>query len=1507
MPDYDDVVALTIARAPKGASLDAATVMRVAAYARKARGFQVTAEDMAGLSDAARRRLATPTANPAAPGGVDEYLRNSDEAMDVAGKQVALGVKAVSHTVGNVVGAYDDADRAYAADDLQYRAHVLSNAQNRAGGLNAAAGALVAGPSLGVGILGSATQRAVDMQDQGKDPTQLQNRINLGGTAALQSALTFSGAATGAKALNAVAGGSALGMTGARGAAAMAGTGAASALGATGAQHGLDIATDNPEFAPQGEDYAINALSAAALPAGAAAAGALRSGVRAPRPTRIVDMDTANGPTMVEPAMAPNIRGMDPMPSPTDNGVIVPGSMSPELAATAADARREVPKRSQVQRHLAEMRMKAKPDTDAAPMDGFDPEGERANQTAYDAEQQGLAKESAQNDLQAQRDLAPDYAVDAARKLGRPGEEAPSPSVFSAKYLARKAAEKEAAVPEPVVEAPVNPRKLDLPDDAQKVVDDANLTAAEFAKLRDEGLAGWDAHADPEGAAGNVKGAIDWVRKPPKKAATKPLSKDASWEEQKTHLEKTAKDILGEEDGARWLKSKSPDDITDAAGITDTTDPRWKALYQGPDWRATRDLEGDIGNIRSAKTADDLAGSAIKYARGDVQKLGVPDSIQNAFRETIEEKGISSKALEEAMMRMHLEGGNDAVTALQAVLGPDRFEAAEKRPRTFFRDDLGKLKEVTDRIDPKHYEGQTLTAYETLTPVQRKHADTKAQARRVTDRGAAINPAVAVVGAVKAVGRGIKAVAKSVPTEEIGSRWRSAREFMGDDAATRLKSSSDPEVRAVGTKFSNALGHSRDSQTRMNKSIDEATRSVSVTSKAEANELREANKPIKGANGAVSSKLYDVLSGKAPANTPLLKRIKAGFTQSNDVTQQEMKAQGVKIRANAQQGVDIVRQYLHPDADAALQGTNKVFQKALIQKIADTNVHKTGAKKGQNYTFDEVAKDFAPNGEMGNAAVRREAMEQGRKYLLPPWVEAGGEMHQVLNLDPRNYVRSTANSAAQRVGTVRAFGPDATMESIRNSILLNSAPDHRALGRALDAYSGTSKELDLNDPRKFTRLVRSAKGILSALRTTATAPLNMTEPLNMVGQVPMHHAVIGVVNAAKHRGRAVREGGMDADILNRVDLRGGAAEGVDNTAALLRRGSLTNATNRMTHAMGYEAGRSWAAGMRDAGKVSKGDAGYLEVNHIPEYIQDAFKNGHATEADVMHVAKAVGENLSGRKGSMAEAGRLSRQEMVKTWGPMFLQYGENRVRNVMRSWDAIKGAAKKGDYVTAGRLFGSRLTGTAVSAAAATAVGQVMRYGVEGLGMSLESGELKPFLGNMLGGGASDIAIRATQDDDVGNLVASLMWPIGAAADAWDVATGRKGVTDAVPAAARVRDTVEGRDVAGDKAYSLYWKAQKAQGSRSSDNPTRSGARSDIRRALMRKDYVGATAKINEYTDGLSKRDKLAFLRDSRLLPGNKEKGLTEKRRLRDEIGAAAYAYIANHDRVLDEIIAPLE
>lgn len=774
--------------------------------------------------------------------------------------------------------------------------------------------------------------------------------------------------------------------------------------------------------------------------------------------------------------------------------------------------------------------------------------------------------------------------------------------------------------------------------------------------------------------------------------------------------------------------------------------------------------------------------------------------------------------------------------------------------------------------------------------------------------GAALNPAAAVVGATKAVAKGVGKGATAIaevtkkPKAFVGRQVTSLRDMFFDDAAGRLKNSQSPVVRDVGDKFNSALGHGRDSQTRMHDRIDRATQNASVMSRAEAKELRALNAPYKDPKtGRVTSKLHDLVTRKTindPKDTPLMKRIKEAFTEANDVTQQEMHAQGVPIRTNAHAGVGVLRQHMTSEASSSLGNKDVPFRDALVKQIADTNVHLTGPKKGQNYTVDEVMADLVGTNLTHNASVRRDALENGRKYVLPHYVEVNGKMRQVLSLDPRQYVRNTAGSATRRVGMVKAFGPDVSAESIHK--MVNSAEhyDQTATSRMLDAYNGVPHGDDALDSGAFSHGVRAAKAAFSSIKTTVAAAYGPGEVFSMIGQVPAHHGLIGALNAVKHPNRAVQEGGIEADITNKVDLRGRVSPALENFASGVRRASGNNAINRGTHILAYEGGRSWAMGMKDAGTASKSDIAYMEVNHIPSYVQDAFKDGHANQEDVVSLARAVAENYSGQKSNMAEQGRLSRNAMVKTWGPMFLRYGENRVRNFLRSWDTAATAWNKGDRVLAGRILGSRLTGYTISAAAATAISQVLRYGVESLGMAMEAGEMAPLIGNFFGGSWSDLIYRNTNEDNAVKIANSVVWPLAAASEAFEVAVGKKSVVDVVPLAARVRNLAEGRDVAGDKAYSLYWKAQKPRGGTSS-NPDRAGARSDIRRMLMRKDYVGATKLVNEYTRQLSRTDRMTFLRNSKLLPDKVE----EKRQLYKEIGPTAYNLIAGHDETINQLM----
>lgn len=893
--------------------------------------------------------------------------------------------------------------------------------------------------------------------------------------------------------------------------------------------------------------------------------------------------------------------------------------------------------------------------------------------------------------------------------------------------------------------------------------------------------------------------------------------------------------------------------------------------------------------------------------------LKTEDHLSPAARAFVDKQTPETKAaLQESLdhLKQHPDPQGDLGNLQMVAQGVERRAAkkaaAEPAPkREFFKNDLGKLTEVSDRIDPKHYAGQKLKAYEDLSPVQQKSVDATVARTKGTNKsrsGAALNPAAAIVDAAKASGAYTKD-----KLEMLGHGYRALGELAGVDSIDRLHQSPHKGVRSVGEKLSEAVHHGKAAASEMHHEATQALRDVASTTRKSAKELRKADEPAP-ANGQAThadSLLYQALEGRAAVPAHLAK-IKDAFTSVNKVTADKLRAAGVQFHDNGKGGKDVVVRHFTDDAKAVFQHarkTNTAF-KNFVDAVVELNTKKNGSK----YTPDEVREYFSHTTAEGlSASVRLDPLEVGRKFQrIPQYVKGdGGEWVRLIETDPTRYVHATVGSATRRIGMAKALGAGTNMADLLAKHTDIPARESEALTRALSAYNGVTEGGTLADFRTASRAIGNVKQVYSALRTSAAAAMDATEPIALLGQVPMQHVVRGVVNSALKSGRAVHEGGIEADIKNLSDLHSKGREVAGNTRGFLQRLFLRNAVNRGSHIMAYESGRSWGEAMRN-GTVSATDEVFMNMNRIPKEVQSRFVDHKATESDSIVLGAAVAQNMSGRKTNLAEAGRLSRNETVNALGPLFRQFAENRIRNLVRTEGAIRGAVAKGEYVAAGRLFVERLTGVTASATAATAVGILMKYAVEGLKMSAESGDFVPsFLGNVVGGGLPSSVIQGIdQPDAVQRTVQSLFWPWDAAKAAFQAATDPSKALDLAPGARRIKDAVSKEDMAGREAYKVFKSNEsKLFGSFTGvpgEATVKSQARSTIRKALLDGDFQTAAKEVNRLRPTMSTAEMNTFIRQTMLLSkydGPKDRAKLNQ--LRDSMGPTAYARIRAYDATL--------
>ena len=1484
--DYDGVVDYVLSEAQRdGVTPDPREVMQVAAQGLAGIGVKMDANHMAGLSEASRRRLrpqenpiSTADTGPSVTGYLEGMQQVPGQIADVgrvAGKQLQLGSTALASGIlsqASIPGAYgpvplmDEGWRNAAADQLRQQSQELSQAQEQAGTFGSIVGGLATLPLASAAVMGSTTQKAVEMQDAGRNLTDPMNRVNLGATAGLQTGLAAIGGASGGAALKALSGGSNLGMTGVRGALAASGTGAAAGVGTTAAQHAVDVATGNEEFSPGAADYAMNAAAGGLLPLGFAAAGvpgALRR-ARQEASVRKINMDQllADDATIAAqaPAMeAPVDRGVDPMPD-TANGVRLPGGMDPDLAATARDATLQKDSKTAAR----QMRMRAKPDTEAAPMEGF-------------------TKNPSQEDLIAKQ-LADEEA--------------------------RNNAEMEAYQEEQRLRDNVAENELDNEAYEAQIEAEARAFAAKYNLDPDSVVADVRAARATERVTGDPE--VYKVLRAPEQmgAETAPVRMDDGTTPDPTGGPATAvpdarAQAIREQQGNRLRNAQNARTEQQVRASKETAKAARQAVreaYQAErlDRRTAQQLMNELGQ----KQLSEQRAAEIKTLNENPQATFVG----RTATELAEQSDLSGYQTLEEQLGRELDNAADSAPVQEGTPG------IAPEPRYIVEPATGKARLVTERmaVDPKE-----TVSYEQLTPEQRNRVDVAAKnaSRKTAGREARLYSGVPlrvadVADAAKSAARFANERAKSVAkviAGGVGDRTgltravRTMHEVFGGDMQDRLAKSSDADVRAVGQRLGRSLEEQHASRQRMITDWN-AAKKLTAAEGFNADAIRKANTPINPVDPQrlyTTTPLINAYEGKGPV--PLgVQRAVDGVRLANKASRNEVVGQGIKVVGSGGDNV-FVRHYSSDFYQKLAEGPKTPHNQAFIKVMAE----------GNGVSPDVIEADFWPESASGvlSAQVRLDAMEQKRKWRFFPAAlrEAPNKPFvMLLEADPTRYVNSVFESASRRVGFHKGFdgaSAGADLGSIIPGVKLPEANKADVI-RAINAYNGQFENKFDMSSGSLVAWTRDAKQVYAALKTSAGALINATEGFNIAASVPAEHIITGTVNAAvKNRGRAVAEGGIEADVPNRVDLRRKTTEVAGNVRGFVTRAVGNNAVNRGVHTLAYESGRSWAASMQKAGKVSVGDEFFLDSNRVSDAMQKRFKTGTASDQDVKVLATMIAENVTGNKRNAAQQGRLSRNEWVSLLGPLFRRYGENRVRNLIRTADAAAAnIARNGVTPAVIARIAQSVAATGVSTAAATTVAGALAYGINALPLYFGSGQaLVPLVVNLLGGALSgQIVDQISKDADpeLSQVARSLAWPFGAVADVYGNVT--KGTPEKiVPLVNRVMNIGEGERK--DKiAYTQFRKVQ-----REIEGPTGSGFKANpyrkpVHEAIFRGDK---TALRQALMDAQSKMDRATyrrFLQNTRLLPVENS---AKKQQYFEKLGTEMYQMIEEHDSEINKLL----
>ena len=1451
--DHEGLVDYVIGQAQdQEATPDSAAVLRVAMRGLKGAGYNATPEDVSRISDIARQRLGASTEN-VEPSYASQYGNELAGIGSRAAQSLALGANAVA---GSMVG-YDPQLKQLVADDTRTRARELQQAEASAlPESNIASGVLkysnpITGP---IAALGDTTSKAVAMQDQGADLGTAANRLNLGGTAAL-------GTATSVVPMAAT-----LGMTGRMAVPALMGTSAAANIATVGAQHGLDVATGHSEFAPGAEDYATAGILGAGFPGAHAAVTKIGSAMRTINmdrvvPTKVTPVDTELANLQREADVGLRVS--------QEQGVGIP------------------------QEQLVRQKLLAqKRDADAA------------------AQLQAEQLNTGIKDSQAAADLGmlPDVP-----RIG-------TPEPLTSKALG--VTEKPRVATEDVTNA-----HQGIVDTINTSTDNLQLSSnVKQALLTKAKL--WKADQIEKARTGQIT-EVTWP-KDVTEALQIPTERNVQKEiqSQRDRLAQQAQVRTPEEP----LVTPTPEET---APIETTPTVPENIAFEPPKPAVIAETPSPGRTAWEQRKAERAAQRAAVKTNLEPQKGAPNEEAIQAQQATVQaeagkREALLSKPAQDFIdslspeMRSKLQSSVDHLKAnpdpqgdlanLQMVeQGIRRKEAkASATPdRKFFRNDLGKLTEITDRIDPKHYEGKDILSYDKLSPTQQKNADTTVKRTNVTRKGATLNPGAMLVDAIKSTGTATKA-----GLDLTSKAVQATSEWAGVDAVDRLHRSSDATVKATAERLTSALHHGKGVTQELHHTSTQALRDVAAKTFKQSSELREADRPINvSASGkAANSKLYDGLEGRVPLSG-YLGKIKDAVTNVNYETANSLRKAGVSFYDNGKRGKDVLVRHFTDDARATFQraaDTKEAFDN-WVSEIARTNFKKGGGA----YTPEEVANFFGHTQEDGlSASVRLDPLEVGRKFPNMPQYIAGrdGAWVRMIETDPTRYIHSTVSATARRAGFVKEFA-NTSIKDLAETVKDAPSSEREALARALDAYNGNTTGKIAKDLRTITRYATNTKQVLSALRTTATAAMDATEPIAIVGQVPIQHAVTGLFHAATKSGRAAREGGIEADIKNLADLHSKGREVAGNVRGFLHRLSLRNTVNRASHVYAYETGRAWGESMRN-GTVSGTDEAFMSMNRIPKEVQERFADGKATETDSILVGVAVAQNMTGRKGNLAETGRMSRNETINAAGPLFRQYAENRVRNIFRKKEAIVNAIKSKNYVAAGRILSESALGLGASAAAATAVGMAMKYGIEGLQMAYESDDaFIPFVTNILGGGVPSTTLQSIdRNDTVKEYAQSLIWPLDTSIALYKAATDTTGkkALGLVPAASRIVNATTKEDLAGQEAYHIFRKNEaKLFGSFKGvpgEPSQKADARKEIRESLLNGDRATAIKALRKIKATMDDGDFNTFVRQTMLL--KKYRGPTAHKKLlelRDAMGPTAFKKISEFDRLLENQLVPIE
>jgi hypothetical protein len=646
----------------------------------------------------------------------------------------------------------------------------------------------------------------------------------------------------------------------------------------------------------------------------------------------------------------------------------------------------------------------------------------------------------------------------------------------------------------------------------------------------------------------------------------------------------------------------------------------------------------------------------------------------------------------------------------------------------------------------------------------------------------------ATMGAVKATGRGVGGLLSAAGRSSLA---------VTQDLIQKLER--NPETAAEAVRMKKVVTEA--STLRADPAIQSAIRESEIGLK-ESGAVRADLAPIKTSGKGVqatTSKFYRALVGEAPLSTVSAptRRVIASMWKANRVTLGWAKGVEGLNQGGFAEGKGNIR-YLTPEFLREINNATGEQRNAIVREVF---------AKPNGLSVEAASKMLNESGMLDgpDAIVHKNALEKTRVFKnMASDLVINGRAIKVQDIDPRGYVRRTADSAANRVSFVKEYkgshdpslGDAALKASIKDmseaskELIAATFKEWHGISSSAEApiYDAISKQWQRAQAGTSTgaSIARGVGNTLEvagdALKAGKSLALTASPVSNTLG-IPGFAGVVGTENLVRGMKKFATSNGhmkrmTDLGILPDVVAKMGdvtkmktASNAVSQTIDKIHR-----PVDRVTGLVAALSGEAWTEAMKRGPSkffANRYKTMLQNLNYAPE-LAESLAKGKGTKEQYHQVIRDVVQAATGQGRDIITKGPESRSPTIANSIP-FYNFASQQLRSSIRILDTATRAAAKGDKAGFGHSmaqFVEKNFALGVTGAAMTLAWAAIKGGSESVEMLAEDpgAAIGEVFWRAWGGAAAQALAQASgafseKDMSLGESLAKMNFAVGAAAD----------------------------------------------------------------------------------------------------------------------------------------------